>query len=684
MNLFVDYVQPLTNWLQENPNWSLFITFFVALTESLAIIGSIIPGSVTMTAIGILAGSGIMRLDLTLLAATLGAVCGDSLSYALGFFYSDHLVEMWPFKKYPKWLTYGKEFFARHGGKSVLIGRFVGPLRSLIPVIAGILHMKQWRFLIANVLSAIGWALLYVMPGALIGAASHGLSAESATRLFVFILIILAGIWLISLIIKWIFIKLSFFLKSNLHYWWLSFKNRPQLKVLYRSITPLDEMNHFATAALLIVTVVCLLFFIMLTLLSIKIEWLNSINIPIHLFMQSFHTTLLEAFFIVCTQLTSTITIFSLYIICCLWFLYHKNEKPIIYLTSLIISGSILAFFLGYFINSPRPSGIQVTMPGSSFPATNLQIATAFYGFILLYINNKYSLLTNTLRSVILVILGLSGFGTIYLGDVWFTDVLAAYFLGAALCLIHYLIYRKSNLNYLKTIQSASILFTLFAGIVLSMGVSTYFNFKTLAYNHTPYHKEYTLNESAWWNQQQPILPIYRLNRIGKRISLLNIQYAGDLDLLQNSLEHNGWETHTESFMVKLLILMNNKTNKAKFPLLAQLYENKPPALIMTFSCMDNGSPLILELNIWESNYNILELKKPLWIGTIHQNMHNGSKKSGQLNTSSPLMNPLTYLIPALNKFTLRRIELPKSMVNTTLFPTTPTVLLIKRPESSQ
>ncbi|MDF1929064.1 hypothetical protein PGH45_01850 [Legionella pneumophila] len=83
MNLLADYVQPLTYWLQANPHWSLFITFLIALSESLAVIGSIIPGSVTMTAIGILAGSGIMRIDLTLLAATLGAICGDSLSYFL-------------------------------------------------------------------------------------------------------------------------------------------------------------------------------------------------------------------------------------------------------------------------------------------------------------------------------------------------------------------------------------------------------------------------------------------------------------------------------------------------------------------------------------------------------------------------------------------------------------------------
>ncbi|WBV71841.1 DedA family protein [Legionella pneumophila] len=261
MNLLADYVQPLTYWLQANPHWSLFITFLIALSESLAVIGSIIPGSVTMTAIGILAGSGIMRIDLTLLAATLGAICGDSLSYFLGYFYSDRLIEIWPFRKYPGLLKYGKDFFASHGGKSVLIGRFVGPLRSIIPVIAGIMHMKQWRFLIANIVSAIGWSILYVMPGVLIGAAGHELSAEGATRFFILILVILAVIWLSSLVLKWLFIRLNSFLRSNLHRFWLEIKTSPRLSKVYYAITPVQEENHYNTVGLLLIALVIFFLF---------------------------------------------------------------------------------------------------------------------------------------------------------------------------------------------------------------------------------------------------------------------------------------------------------------------------------------------------------------------------------------------------------------------------------------
>src|SRR5476651_1969907 len=132
MHLFTDYIEPVVHWLQVHPHSALFFAFLVSFAESLVIVGSLVPGSVTMTAIGILAGSGVMRIDLTFCAAILGAIAGDSASYALGHTFSDRLTHIWPFNRYPKLLNYGKEFFARHGGKSVLIGRFFGPLRSII------------------------------------------------------------------------------------------------------------------------------------------------------------------------------------------------------------------------------------------------------------------------------------------------------------------------------------------------------------------------------------------------------------------------------------------------------------------------------------------------------------------------------------------------------------------------
>lgn len=675
MNLLIDYVQPLTNWLQQNPHWSLFITFLISLTESLAIIGSIVPGSITMTAIGILAGSGVMRVDLTLLAATLGAVAGDSLSYILGYCYSEQLTEIWPFSKYPKWLHYGKDFFNAHGGKSVLIGRFVGPLRSIIPVIAGIMHMKQWHFFVANVISAIGWSLLYIMPGVVLGAASHDLSTEKATHLFILILILLVGVWLISLVLKWFIKQLNSFLKLYLHRLWSNIKDNSLLAPVYKLFTPKEEKDHYPTATLALSTLFCMLSFIILLVLTVKTQCLSFVNLPIYLFLQSFNTPIIKHFFIFCTQLTSTTTIVSVLIFSSCWFIYHKKMSTITYLLSLIFFSGLLALIVSSSIYVPRPSGILVVMPGSSFPAINLEIATALYGFILFYIKNTYDLFTNAIRYTVVTILALSGLGSIYLGDYWFTDILASYFSGTTICLIHCLIYRKENIHRAKTSFSLLVISSFFICILLLSLLSTSYHFQTLSYNHTSYQQQYALNEITWWQQKKPILPIYQLSRIGKRISLFNLQYAGDLYLLQHSLEENGWESRLDSFFSKLLMRMDKQPNRIKLPLLTQLYENKAPVLIMTYT--DKESDLSFELRVWKSNYTLMKSKQLLWIGSVHLSV--SAHKQKNMTHVKQLINPIKYLFKKKNAFTVKQIMLPETMNKATKYPVQPKIILIKQ-----
>lgn len=677
MNLFVDYIQPLTSWLQANPHWSFFITFFVSLTESLAIIGSIVPGSVTMTAIGILAGSGVLRIDMTLLAAILGAVSGDGLSYALGYIYSEQLTDKWPFRNYPSWLKYGKEFFQRHGAKSVFFGRFVGPLRSIIPVIAGIMHMKHWPFFVANVLSAIGWSVMYVMPGVVIGAASQELSAESATRFFLLILILLAGIWFVSALLKWAFKKLHIYFKKNFHQIWLGLKKHPILFRLFHAITPINEENHYPTVVLMLMILMGSMAFIVLLILNMKTQYLNLINAPVHLLIQSFHTHFLEIFFIFCTQLTSRLSIILLFTLCCTLFIYRKNVGNIIFLASTLITSGIIALALSNFFYTSRPTGLLVTMTGSSFLATNLEVASAFYGYILLLTKDHSSYLSRSLRIFIFITLCLSGIGTVYLGDYWLTDAIAAFLCGFTIAMIHYLMFRKYNNAYENSDMNHVLLCTFSSVLLLSSLLSTFINFTDMTHNHTPFHKEFQLDELKWWDQSQPILPLYRFNRIGKPTSLLNIQYSGDLDFLSKRLINKGWVVHTDSLLTNFITRMS-KNSKVKMPLLSQLFDNKRPALIMTY--VDSNSRLILELRVWESNYHLIGLNKAVWIGSVHQSKTSNPKSNSKVLPQ--LINPLTFVLPALNDFTVRRIELQKEQIKSTTLPTKPYILLIK-PSSS-
>ncbi|MBA2650096.1 MAG: bifunctional DedA family/phosphatase PAP2 family protein [Legionella sp.] len=667
MNLFADYIQPIIHWLHLNPGWSLFFTFIISLSESLAIIGAIVPGSVTMTAIGILAGSGVIRVDLTLLAATLGAICGDSLSYALGYVYSDKIHTVWPFKKHPNWLAYGKDFFSRHGGKSVLLGRFIGPLRAITPIIAGVMHMKQGRFLIANIISAIGWSILYVMPGVLIGAASTELSTESATRLFIIILALLALIWFLSILLRFLFLKITTYLKKNLHIFWASLKKHPVLYTFFNLVTPNNEDNHFTTAILLITSLFAMMLFIVATALQLEGNWIRGLNEPIHLLLRSFHSPSLQAFFIACTQLTSIFTMTCLLCICIVYFIYQKKFKMLVYLISTIICTATVALVFSLIIHSPAPQGLLGSKLGSSFPALDVTIATAFYSFIYFYVTTHYNFYTNVLQTLLFIVLGLSGLGAIFLGDHWFSDVIAGYAAGVLICLIHCLTFRKSNSEQTKKNPSPILFFTLLLAFFISAGLSTYIHYKTLTRSHTIYRKIHYISESNWWNQSTTFLPIYLHNRLGKTIGLLNIQYRGDLEKLEQSLSLNHWKSHNESFFTKFIQRINPQTSTVKLPLLDVLFENKHPDLMMTYE--DTKLKIILELMIWESDYYFEDSKEPIWIGSLRVN---------NIPVVKSIHNPLQYVYPSLNEFNLKKIRLKTRLIDANHVHLAPYILLIK------
>jgi len=198
----IDFASPILQWLNNHPQLAGLAIFIISAAESVAIIGTIVPGSVMMTAIGALVGAGIIPFGSTILYAILGAIAGDSISYWIGHHYKDRLHQLWPFKTHPNILARGQSFFEAHGAKSVFIGRFVGPVRALVPLIAGMLGVKPLRFTIANIASALGWAPAYLLPGIILGAASVELPSEVTARIILTliftILFIILCLWLIK------------------------------------------------------------------------------------------------------------------------------------------------------------------------------------------------------------------------------------------------------------------------------------------------------------------------------------------------------------------------------------------------------------------------------------------------------------------------------------------------------
>jgi undecaprenyl-diphosphatase len=162
----------ITHWLYSlapPPELLLVIILAVALIESLAIVGIVVPGVVMLGAAASIAGHDDVPIWLVLIAGIVGAFIGDNLSFWLGRTQRRRIPHWWPLKQHPGWLDRGNEFFQRYGILSVIIGRFVGPVRPFIPMIAGMLSMPTKRFVLVNIISALAWAPVYLLPGYLLG-----------------------------------------------------------------------------------------------------------------------------------------------------------------------------------------------------------------------------------------------------------------------------------------------------------------------------------------------------------------------------------------------------------------------------------------------------------------------------------------------------------------------------------
>lgn len=161
-----------THWLYSlspPPEWLLIIILLIAMLESLAVIGIVVPGVVLLGAAASIAGHQDIPLWMALCAGIVGAFVGDNLSFWLGHAQRQRIPHWWPLTRHPEWLSRGHDFFRHHGSLSVVIGRFVGPVRPFIPMIAGMLSMPARRFAIVNLLSAVAWAPVYILPGYFLG-----------------------------------------------------------------------------------------------------------------------------------------------------------------------------------------------------------------------------------------------------------------------------------------------------------------------------------------------------------------------------------------------------------------------------------------------------------------------------------------------------------------------------------
>ncbi|MDX1901737.1 MAG: VTT domain-containing protein [Gammaproteobacteria bacterium] len=610
-----DISSPVFQWLNQNPHFAGLFTFIISAAESVAIIGTIIPGSVTMIAIGTLAGAGIIPLYSTIIWAIIGAVVGDGISYWVGRHFNKRLPSIWPFYKYPNLLTNGENFFNKYGGLSVFIGRFVGPVRALVPLVAGMLDMPPLRFTIANIVSAIGWAPAYMLPGILLGAASLELPPDIAVHAL--IMLLLTGLFIVLCV--WIVWGVFGLISRQAEQWltnlWISMSQSTRLRPITTLLQHHDPQKRHGQLILAFYFLVTLFLLFCLTVV-VSLHPGNDLvvnDVIFHTF-RSLRSPTWDNIMIAITLLGDSHTLMPLAFTLTVFFLYKKRFHTALHVLFIGLLTSANVYILKHLIKSPRPWGVLQNADGFSFPSGHSTLSVAFYfaiTFLLLHIfKPKIRKPFYWIAGMLVLLVSIS---RLYLGAHWFTDVVGGWLVGAATLMLIILSWNRSNE---KPFHASGMIVTILLTLTLSYSINAYQHFTPIKQNaaQIPW-PTYEVSIDNWWQQRGDHLPLYRINRFGLARQILNLQWQGSLSTIQKLLLENGWTSPQNTTWIDALHRIANIDSAQHLPLVAPLYLDHQPILVLIKRLPTNHQLIVLRL--WQSNIRFTNSALPLWVGTV-------------------------------------------------------------------
>lgn len=146
--------------------------FCIVLAESGIFVGFFLPGDSLLLTAGLLATQGVLNLWVLLIIIPIAAILGDSIGYSFGRYIGPRLFtrqDSFFFNK--KHIDRARDFYERHGSRAILLSRFIPIVRTFVPIIAGVGHMKYRTFLLFNALGGVLWSVVFVLLGYFLGRA---------------------------------------------------------------------------------------------------------------------------------------------------------------------------------------------------------------------------------------------------------------------------------------------------------------------------------------------------------------------------------------------------------------------------------------------------------------------------------------------------------------------------------
>lgn len=589
------------------------VIFLISLSESLAIVGLVVPGTVIMFSIGAVIASGSLSLLPVLVFAALGAIVGDGVSYWLGHHYRDRLRSVWPFSRYPAILASGETFFHKHSRKSIMFGRFVGPVRPVIPVVAGMLGMPPLSFTIVNVLSAVAWANVYILPGVLLGA-SISVAKAVSTRLAVLVLIVLVS--------AWVFFRLARMterfienkgpgIQGRLVKWASEGRMNPAKKLI-NFIFLRQKGEEFLFIFLILLLTGAAWGFLGVLQDVIAHDPLIIADKGIYHFFRSIRTVWGDNFFVALTELGDAFVNVSVFSAVFILLLVKRCRRAALYWSLAVLCGLASVQLLKYSVHLPRPVSIYHGASAYGFPSGHTATSVIIYGFPgILFVRYTKSMHRWLLLSAVLTVTFMIGLSRLYLGAHWFSDVIGGFFVGTFWVTLFGITYLKK-----KTVMNPGRAFVLTFSLALLVSGVWHISIKhgrDLSFYRVRSGVQ-TITAQAWHKSGWKRLPAWRVDMEGEHEQPFTVQYTGDISALKERLMKNGWHRPPSIGMKSVIGFFSPSVTADQLPALPRMHDGKTEKLLLVRSAGDKR----WELRIWRSYFDI-DGGKHIYAGTVEE-----------------------------------------------------------------
>lgn len=641
-------ISTVVAWLAEHSTLAGLAVFFLNVGESLVVIGLFIPGVIVMFAIGALVAVGALDLWATLAWAVAGAVVGDGVSFWIGRRYREQLRGWWPFTRHPEWFDRAEVFFHRHGGKSVLFGRFAGPVRPIIPAVAGMLGMPPYRFYLVNLLSAVTWAPAYILPGVVLGA-SLTLASEVASRLAILVVLLVAALWLTYAVVRRAYLLLAPRLERAL----LGLLGWGKVHPALRGVTDgvLDPTHPDLRALLELAATLVLGTWLFASLLGLQLGHPApfAADYQVNYLFERLRSPWADQV-MVALALAADAPVNLTVLACGLgWLLWQRHWPAAAHWVGAVAVAGLVAVVLNHALPLPRPRpDLNVGVADLAFPSAHLTLVSALYGFLAVLLAGampeRWRRLPYTLAGLWLVSIGLAH---LYLARHWMSDVVAGSLLGLAWTALVGIAYRRHATRPVAWRGLA-----LVTGLTLAIGglVQIALRYETSLVHYAPHRTERTLATSAWWDWEWASLPARRIDWEGQPGTPLTLQWAGGLRELAAQLDARGWQAPVPIEIASVLRWLTPSPSLNELPVLPQVHDGRQEALIRVLPESADSSDTRLVLRLWPADVVLEPGKVPVWLGSLSRQRIAKTIGLLQVPRSEPLGDQeLSPLVPFLD-----------------------------------